>query len=109
MDAYLTPQERASMIMREMPEVAEHIYRALSMRNRVDRACSMTKRQRDLLLFIQSYSKKNGFCPSFDEMREALGLRSKSGVHRLIKSLEERGHITSLYHRARSIELVTRI
>ena len=106
---YLNPQERASEIMREMPEVAACIHRTLSMRDRVDTAYSMTKRQRELMLFIQSYSDKHGYCPSYDEMRDALGLNSKSGIHRLAKCLEERGFITSLYGRARSIRLEARV
>ncbi len=66
----------------------------------------MTKKQRDLLEFIQKRLDKDGVPPSFDEMRDALDLRSKSGVHRLITGLEERGFIRRLPHRARAIEIV---
>jgi repressor LexA len=62
----------------------------------------LTAKQRDLLAFLQSC----GRTPSFDEMRLALGLRSKSGVHRLIEGLEERGFIRRVPNRARAIELV---
>lgn len=51
----------------------------------------LTRKQHKLLLFIDSHLKQTGFSPSFDEMREAMGLRSKSGIHRLISGLEERG------------------
>ncbi len=66
----------------------------------------MTKKQRDLLEFIQKSLERDGVPPSFDEMRDALDLRSKSGVHRLITGLEERGFIRRLPHRARAIEII---
>ncbi len=66
----------------------------------------MTKKQRDLLEFIQKRLDEDSVPPSFDEMRDALDLRSKSGVHRLITGLEERGFIRRLPHRARAIEIV---
>jgi repressor LexA len=66
----------------------------------------LTAKQRELLLFIDSRLKDEGISPSFDEMREALDLRSKSGVHRLISALEERGFIRRLPNRARALEVV---
>src|SRR3954467_14865182 len=66
----------------------------------------LTAKQRELLLFIDSRLKKDGVSPSFDEMREALDLKSKSGVHRLISALEERGFIRRLPNRARALEVV---
>jgi repressor LexA len=66
----------------------------------------LTAKQRDLLLFIDARLKENGISPSFDEMREALDLKSKSGVHRLISALEERGFIRRLPNRARALEVV---
>lgn len=66
----------------------------------------LTKKQRDLLEFIQTRLQRDGVPPSFDEMKEALDLRSKSGIHRLITALEERGFIRRLAHRARAIEIV---
>ncbi|MEL6583186.1 MAG: transcriptional repressor LexA [Pseudomonadota bacterium] len=66
----------------------------------------LTRKQLDLLNFIQTRMEKDGVPPSFDEMREALDLRSKSGIHRLITALEERGFIRRLAHRARAIEVV---
>jgi repressor LexA len=66
----------------------------------------LTRKQRDLLDFIHKRVQRDGVPPSFDEMREALDLRSKSGIHRLITALEERGFIRRLAHRARAIEIV---
>jgi repressor LexA len=66
----------------------------------------LTAKQRELLLFIDSRLKQGGISPSFDEMREALDLKSKSGVHRLISALEERGFIRRLPNRARALEIV---
>ncbi len=65
----------------------------------------LTKKQHELLLFINKRLAESGICPSFDEMKEALGLKSKSGVHRLITGLEERGFIRRLAHRARALEV----
>jgi len=66
----------------------------------------LTKKQLDLLKFIQVRLQRDGVPPSFDEMKVALDLRSKSGIHRLITALEERGFIRRLPHRARAIEIV---
>ena len=66
----------------------------------------LTQKQLDLLELIQKRLSKNGVPPSFDEMKEALDLRSKSGIHRLITALEERGFIKRLANRARAIEIV---
>lgn len=66
----------------------------------------LTKKQLDLLDFINKRMARDGVPPSFDEMKEALDLRSKSGIHRLITALEERGFIRRLAHRARAIEIV---
>jgi repressor LexA len=66
----------------------------------------LTAKQRELLLFIQDRLGETGVSPSFDEMREALALKSKSGVHRLISALEERGFIRRLPNRARALEVV---
>ncbi|THD74735.1 transcriptional repressor LexA [Thalassobius vesicularis] len=66
----------------------------------------LTKKQLDLLQFIHKRMQRDGVPPSFDEMKEALDLRSKSGIHRLITALEERGFIRRLAHRARAIEIV---
>jgi repressor LexA len=66
----------------------------------------LTVKQRELLLFIDSRLNESGVSPSFDEMREALDLKSKSGVHRLISALEERGFIRRLPNRARALEVV---
>ena len=66
----------------------------------------LTKKQLDLLEFIHNRVQRDGVPPSFDEMKEALDLRSKSGIHRLITALEERGFIRRLAHRARALEIV---
>ena len=66
----------------------------------------LTRKQLDLLDFINKRMVRDGVPPSFDEMKEALDLRSKSGIHRLITALEERGFIRRLAHRARAIEIV---
>lgn len=66
----------------------------------------LTRKQYQLLMFIDSHLNENGVSPSFDEMKEALGLKSKSGIHRLIIGLEERGFIRRLPHRARALEVL---
>lgn len=66
----------------------------------------LTRKQHDLLAFIHDRVSKTGISPSFDEMKDALDLRSKSGVHRLITALEERGFIRRLPNRARALEVV---
>ncbi len=65
----------------------------------------LTKKQRDLLVFIHDRMSKSDVAPSFEEMKEALKLKSKSGIHRLISALEERGYIERLPHRARALEI----
>jgi repressor LexA len=66
----------------------------------------LTQRQRQLLQFIQQFVQAHGVPPSFEEMRGALNLRSKSGIHRLITGLEERGYVRRLAYRARALEIV---
>ena len=66
----------------------------------------LTKKQHELLLFIHEHLSKDGISPSFDEMKDALGLKSKSGIHRLITGLEERGFIRRLPHRARALDVL---
>lgn len=66
----------------------------------------LTRKQYDLLMFIHERLKETGVPPSFEEMKEALDLRSKSGIHRLITALEERGFVRRLPHRARALEIV---
>ncbi len=68
----------------------------------------LTKKQHELLMFIHERIQETGVSPSFDEMKEALDLASKSGIHRLITALEERGFIRRLAHRARALEVVNR-
>ncbi len=66
----------------------------------------LTRKQQELLLFINDRLKQGGVSPSFDEMKTALGLKSKSGIHRLITGLSERGFIRRLAHRARALEVI---
>ncbi len=66
----------------------------------------LTRKQYELLIFIDNRLRDSGISPSFDEMRDALGLKSKSGIHRLITGLEERGFIRRLAHRARALEVL---
>ncbi|MCP4935915.1 MAG: transcriptional repressor LexA [bacterium] len=66
----------------------------------------LTQKQKDLLMFIHLRISEKGVSPSFEEMKEALNLKSKSGIHRLITALEERGFIKRLAHRARALEIV---
>ena len=65
----------------------------------------LTRKQKELLVLIRDRVAVDGVPPSFDEMKDALGLRSKSGIHRLITGLEERGFIKRLPHRARALEI----
>src|SRR5438477_5495492 len=66
----------------------------------------LTKKQHELLTFINHRLAATGVAPSFDEMKDALNLRSTSGIHRLISGLEERGFIRRLPHRARALEVI---
>ncbi len=66
----------------------------------------LTRKQHELLVFIHQHLKQTGVSPSFDEMKEAVQLKSKSGIHRLITGLEERGFIRRLPHRARALEVL---
>jgi len=66
----------------------------------------LTKKQKNLLIFINEKLKRTGISPSYDEMRMSLNLRSKSGIHRLISALEERGFIKRLPHKARALEVI---
>jgi repressor LexA len=68
----------------------------------------LTRKQHELLTFIDRHLRETGFSPSFEEMKEALQLKSKSGIHRLISALEERGFLRRRHHRARALE-VTRV
>jgi repressor LexA len=70
------------------------------------RAAMLTRKQHELLMFIHDRMKESGIPPSFDEMKDALDLRSKSGIHRLITALEERGFIRRLPNRARALEVI---
>ncbi len=66
----------------------------------------LTRKQHELLMYVNQRLKADGVSPSFDEMKDALGLRSKSGIHRLITALEERGFIGRLPHRARALQVL---
>ena len=66
----------------------------------------LTQKQYNLLMFINKVNRETGRCPSFDEMKDAVGLKSKSGIHALINSLEERNFIRRIPHKARALEVV---
>ncbi len=66
----------------------------------------LTKKQKNLLLFINKKLRSSGVSPSYEEMKESLNLKSKSGIHRLISALEERGFIRRLAHKARALEVI---
>lgn len=66
----------------------------------------LTRKQYELLVYIDRHLKRTGFSPSFEEMKEALSLKSKSGIHRLISALEERGYLGRRHHRARALEVL---
>jgi repressor LexA len=66
----------------------------------------LTRKQHELLVFIDKHLRETGFSPSFEEMKEALKLKSKSGIHRLITALEERGFLKRRAHRARALEVI---
>ena len=66
----------------------------------------LTKKQRNLLIFINKKIRSTGVSPSYEEMKESLGLKSKSGIHRLISALEERGFVKRLAHKARALEVL---
>lgn len=92
----------AQNIVRNQPELAKEIARQLNGR---PLGGGLTKRQRELLDFIRGYIATHGFSPSFDEMKDALGLASKSGIHRLVHGLQDRGYIEFRSLLARSITL----
>lgn len=92
----------AQQLIHTRPELAKEVARQLNGR---PLGGGLTKRQRDLLNYIREYVGTHGFSPSFEEMKDALDLASKSGVHRLVNGLEERGFIESLHGQARSIKL----
>src|SRR5574344_766806 len=66
----------------------------------------LTEKQYNLLMYINKINRETGQCPSFDEMKDAIGLKSKSGIHALISSLEERNFIRKLPHKARALEVI---
>ena len=66
----------------------------------------LTEKQYNLLMYINKVNRETGQCPSFDEMKDAIGLKSKSGIHALISSLEERNFIRKLPHKARALEVI---
>ena len=66
----------------------------------------LTKKQKNLLLFINKKLRSSGVSPSYEEMKDSLNLKSKSGIHRLISALEERGFIKRLAHKARALEVI---
>lgn len=84
----------------------EHIVSVLDLFQSRGLTSMLTRKQQELLLFIHERMKESGVPPSFDEMKDALDLASKSGIHRLITALEERGFIRRLPNRARALEVI---
>ncbi len=84
----------------------EHIVSVLDLFHSSGHRNMLTRKQQELLLFIHERMKESGVPPSFDEMKDALDLASKSGIHRLITALEERGFIRRLPNRARALEVI---
>ncbi len=102
--------ERAVSLFMADPELCYEISRLVAsniQKATVRRPMSMTAKMRDLYLFIRDYTNANdGVAPSFEEMMQNMGLASKSGVHRLVTALEERGFVRRLPNRARAIVCV---
>lgn len=98
--------QEAAFLIAARPGLCGEILRQMQDRRKVG---GMTKRQRDLILFIRRYIGEHGISPSYDEMKDALGLASKSGIFRMMKALEERGFIDTKYDRARSVTLRVRV
>ena len=69
----------------------------------------LTKKQKELFLYLSDYISSNDISPSFEEMKNAVNLKSKSGIHRLITSLEQRGYIKRLKHKARAMEIMKQL
>src|SRR5580704_12090479 len=92
-------------IQKEHPENTAIVFGLFRATGRCE-AAMLTRKQHELLMFIHERIKETGVSPSFDEMKEALDLASKSGIHRLITALEERGFIRRLAHRARALEVI---
>jgi SOS-response transcriptional repressor LexA len=92
----------AQQLIRTRPALAREVARQINGR---PMGGGLTARQRELLLFIRRHISETGIAPSFDQMKDELHLASKSGVHRMILALEDRGYITRLPNRARAIEL----
>lgn len=118
MTAALCLQARA--LIEAEPRLAREVARQLARKTNALERCrvsvktadapgnsgGMTARQRDLLMFVKTYISRHGFAPSFEEMKSALGLASKAGIHRMVAGLEDRGFLTHAPRRARSIRLV---
>lgn len=102
-------EEEARALIKACPGLAREIARIanaeISSKLAVTTTGGLTARQRDLLTFIRRYIGQHGIAPSFDEMKAELGLASKSGVHRMLGGLEERGFISRMADRARAITL----
>jgi repressor LexA len=82
------------------------LFCAIRGRHHGEKACMLTRKQHELLMFIDRHLRETGFSPSFEEMKGALNLKSKSGIHRLITALEERGFLRRRAHRARALEVI---
>jgi Fe2+ or Zn2+ uptake regulation protein len=110
MEGRMNTYERALALVYSDPHLCHVIKDLLAprfTRHATPRPMSVTRRQRDLYQFIKDYTEaNNGVAPSFDEMKEHTGLASKSGIHRLLTALEERGLIRRMANRARAIVII---
>ncbi|KAA0970290.1 hypothetical protein FPY71_07125 [Aureimonas fodinaquatilis] len=100
----LRSRDQVIKYLEQNPEVVRDAHARMEHRPR--NPMTMTARMRDLLAFIRDYINEHGIAPSCEEMVEAIGLRSKSGAHRLMVALEERGHIERSFSRARCIRII---
>lgn len=102
---WLGNQQSATIL--DLVAVGVRVGMTMALDGKKPTTAGVTARQRDLLQFIISYTDKHGYTPSYDEMKEGLGLRSKSGIHRMIRALEEREIIACRHNRARAIEVLS--
>lgn len=101
-------EQEAARFISDYPDLAAEVARQVAEKQKAWRVGGLTEKQLELLIFLRTYIGENGISPSFDEMKDALHLASKSGIKRLVQVLKERGFIEDHYNRARSITLVSR-
>jgi DNA-binding MarR family transcriptional regulator len=102
MSSYL--HEQAKRFVRDNPSYAREIARVVAGYRHSE--VGLTRRQADALRFIEKYQSDHGFAPSYAEICKALGLESKSGIHRIVSALEDRGYVARLPGRVRTIKVL---